>query len=68
MRLCKLSFDGDIRIWFKLENPNKIRNLVKGSESLYYELYKEAIQFLKVEQIIIFEEDQQYIEVKIDRF
>jgi len=29
--LCSFSYKGDIRMMFKLENPNKVKNVVLGS-------------------------------------
>ena len=34
-----LSFHGDIRMKYKMENPNKIRNLVEGSMDALTDLY-----------------------------
>ena len=29
--ICELSYKGDIRMKFKMENPHKVRNIVNGS-------------------------------------
>ena len=37
--LCNFSYNGDIRMRWKMENPEKVKNLVKGSYDGLLELY-----------------------------
>jgi hypothetical protein len=37
--ICELSYKGDIRMKFKMENPDKVRNIVAGSFQGLNELY-----------------------------
>ncbi len=39
MTICEFSYKGDIRMRFKMENPNKVKNIVAGSMQGLYELY-----------------------------
>ena len=37
--ICEFSYKGDIRLKYKMENPNKVRNLVEGSRTQLSQLY-----------------------------
>ena len=37
--ICELSYKGDIRMRFKMENPQKVKNIVTGSFTGLSELY-----------------------------
>ena len=37
--ICEFSYRGDIRLKYKMENPNKVRNLVEGSRAQLTQLY-----------------------------
>lgn len=37
--ICELSYKGDIRMRFKMENPDKVRNIVQGSYEGLNQLY-----------------------------
>ena len=37
--LCNFSYKGDIRMRWKMENPNKVKNIVEGSYSGLVDLY-----------------------------
>jgi hypothetical protein len=39
LTICGLSYKGDIRMRFKMENKNKIANIVEGNKDLLSELY-----------------------------
>ena len=38
--LCNFSYKGDIRMRWKMENPDKVKNIVEGSLEGLKELYK----------------------------
>ena len=38
-KICSLSYDGDIRMRFKMENPNKVIDIAKGSKEELTEIY-----------------------------
>lgn len=38
-KICGLSYDGDIRMRFKMENPNKVKDIAKGSYEELKEIY-----------------------------
>ncbi|CDW81185.1 UNKNOWN [Stylonychia lemnae] len=44
--LCSLSYRGDIRMRFKMENPNKVKNVVLGSFDLLNEVYQPRLKNL----------------------
>jgi hypothetical protein len=56
--LCSLSYKGDIRMKFKMENPNKVSNIVKGSLDGLNELYIPRLKMLEEIGIVTFTEDQ----------
>lgn len=37
--ICQFSYKGDIRMRMKLENPNKVKNIVDGSKEGLNQLY-----------------------------
>lgn len=39
-KICGLSYDGDIRMRFKMENPNKVKDIAKGSYDELKEIYE----------------------------
>ena len=39
LKLCNFSYKGDVRMKWKMENPNKVSNLVSGSYEGLVELY-----------------------------
>jgi len=41
-QLCSLSYFGDIRMYFKMENPNKVKNISNGSFKELHEIYSEV--------------------------
>lgn len=41
-QLCSLSYFGDIRMYFRMENPNKVSNIAKGSFDELHEIYSEV--------------------------
>jgi translocator assembly and maintenance protein 41 len=47
-QICTLSYSGDIRMKFA-ENPNKVKNLVRGNFHNFHELYKQAREEIKKE-------------------
>ncbi|MDD2435389.1 MAG: hypothetical protein PHO63_03960 [Bacilli bacterium] len=38
-KICSLSYDGDIRMLFKMENPNKVSNIAEGSFEELHNIY-----------------------------
>jgi len=52
--LCNFSYKGDIRMRWKMENPNKVKNIVLGSLAGLHEIYIPRLQkseeegFLKI--------------------
>ena len=45
--ICQLSYKGDIRMKLKMENPNKVKNIVIGSFQGLNQLYGEDSNRLK---------------------
>jgi hypothetical protein len=45
--ICQLSYKGDIRMKLKMENPNKVKNIVIGSFEGLNQLYGENSDRLK---------------------
>eukprot|EP00826_Nyctotherus_ovalis_P054986 TRINITY_DN7269_c0_g1_i1.p1 TRINITY_DN7269_c0_g1~~TRINITY_DN7269_c0_g1_i1.p1 ORF type:complete len:162 (+),score=35.08 TRINITY_DN7269_c0_g1_i1:546-1031(+) len=41
--ICKISYIGDIRFWFRAENPRKVQNLVEGNYNHLLPIYKELL-------------------------
>jgi len=41
-KVCSLSYFGDIRMYFKMENPNKVKNITSGSFEELHEIYSEV--------------------------
>ena len=51
-QLCQLSYTGDIRMKYKMENPNKVKNIVEGQEDQLVEIYEPFLRELESEGII----------------
>jgi hypothetical protein len=49
MTLCAFSYKGDIRMQFKMENPDKVKNVVQGSLQLLSELYLPVLLQMQAE-------------------
>ncbi len=50
--LCAFSFKGDIRMRFKLENPNKVRNVVLGSFDSLNEIYLPRLKLMEKDGLV----------------
>ena len=50
--LCEFSYKGDIRMRFKMENPNKVKNVVLGSFDAMNSLYMPRLKQLEKKGII----------------
>lgn len=58
--LCGFSYKGDIRMKLKLENPNKVKNVVIGSFDSLNELYLPRLKQLEKEGIVIQVSDEEF--------
>lgn len=48
--ICELSYMGDIRMFFGMENPNKVRNIVTGEFGEFKKIYSEVNEDLYTEE------------------
>lgn len=51
-QICKLSYQGDVRTLF-VENPNKIKNIVKGSKQALMDIYS-LDEYIKIDGEVVF--------------
>lgn len=57
--ICNLSFKNDIRMYYKMENPNKVKNILEGSYHELKEIYNsinDDIYIIKENRIIVNED------------
>jgi len=50
--LCSFSYKGDIRMRLKMENPNKVKNIVLGSYEGLNSLYLKRLQALENQGLV----------------
>ena len=50
-QICKLSYQGDVRTLF-VENPNKIKNIVKGSKQALMDIYS-LDEYIKIDGEVV---------------
>ena len=50
--LCNFSYNGDIRMRYKMENPDKVKNIVKGSLNELHDLYESRLQDMEIQGIL----------------
>lgn len=48
--ICELSYMGDIRMFFGMENPNKVKNIVTGEFGEFRKIYSEVNEGLYTEE------------------
>ena len=56
VKLCEFSYKGDIRMRWKMENPNKVTNIVKGQIEGLSKIYRPLLEELQSEEIITLHE------------
>lgn len=57
LSICSFSYKGDVRMKFKMENPNKVKNIVSGSRDGLDQLYKPRLTELQKMGIVTLNED-----------
>ena len=50
--LCNFSYNGDIRMRYKMENPDKVLNIVKGQYEGLVDIYTEHLKSLEAAGIL----------------
>ena len=50
--LCGFSYAGDIRMRWKMENPNKVKNIVDGQLEHLFEIYAPHLKKLEENNIV----------------
>ena len=57
-KICNFSFNGDIRMRWKMENPNKVRNIVQGSFEQFQHVYGPRLQKLEKSELLKIDYDE----------
>lgn len=60
-QICDFSYQGDIRMRWKMENPNKVKNIVEGQEERLRDVYEPIVKEMETQGLVRIEKDGERI-------